>query len=60
MSSVNTPEEQAIAFLLICVENSQKGKVRETELLQTCDLGPVKRSLFCSTNISSSKFGITI
>ncbi|KAJ5473850.1 hypothetical protein N7475_003416 [Penicillium sp. IBT 31633x] len=27
MSSVNTPEEQAIAFLLICVENSQKGKI---------------------------------
>jgi hypothetical protein len=28
MTSVNTPEEQAIAFLLTCVENSQKGKVR--------------------------------
>jgi hypothetical protein len=30
MTSVNTPEEQAIAFLLTCVENSQKGKVRNT------------------------------
>ncbi|KAG0157170.1 hypothetical protein Pdw03_8406 [Penicillium digitatum] len=27
MTSVNTPEEQAIAFLLTCVENSQKGKI---------------------------------
>ena len=27
MTSVNTPEEQAIAFLLICVEHSQMGKV---------------------------------
>jgi hypothetical protein len=32
MTSVNTPEEQAIAFLLTCVENSQKGKVRNTRL----------------------------
>ncbi|KAJ5484423.1 hypothetical protein LT330_006635 [Penicillium expansum] len=27
MTSVNTPEEQAIAFLLICVEHSQMGKI---------------------------------
>ncbi|KAJ5931897.1 hypothetical protein N7516_006386 [Penicillium verrucosum] len=27
MTSVNTPEEQAIAFLLTCVENSQKGEI---------------------------------
>ncbi|KAJ5790881.1 uncharacterized protein N7518_007892 [Penicillium psychrosexuale] len=27
MTSVNTPEEQAIAFLLTCVENSLKGKI---------------------------------
>ncbi|CAI7625556.1 unnamed protein product [Penicillium viridicatum] len=27
MPSVNTAEEQAIAFLLTCVENSQKGRI---------------------------------
>ncbi|KGO77718.1 hypothetical protein PITC_009880 [Penicillium italicum] len=29
MTSVNTTEEQAIAFLLACVETSQKGKRRK-------------------------------
>ncbi|CAG8890600.1 unnamed protein product [Penicillium egyptiacum] len=31
MTSLNTPEGQAIAFLLTCVENSQKGKVPNTQ-----------------------------
>lgn len=46
MTSVNTPEEQAIAFLLTCVENSQKGKVRNTWFQA--------RSLTMSTNYDVS------
>lgn len=42
MTSVNTPEEQAIAFLLTCVENSQKGKV--------CNIRFQARSLPMSPN----------